>query len=136
MVIYERPVRMEDIDAAGIVFFPRFFVYAFEAMEHFVNDVPGRHLELFTKERIGFPVVRAACDYRVPLRYGDVIRMAISVTKIGTTSCSFRYDITRVPDGADVATVEHVVVATDLKTLTKIPLPDDIRSLLGAHLIT
>ena len=56
--------------------------------------------------------------------------------KIGTTSASFRYVLTRVADGVHCATIEHTTVATNLDTMTKRVLPDDCRKLLEAHLIT
>lgn len=133
MVVYERPVRFEDVDAAGLVFFARFLGYCHEAMEHFFAGVPGGYVGLITKRKIGFPAVHVVCDFRAPLRYGDTMRIAVTVPKVGTSSCTFRYAVTRAADGVDVATIEHVVVATDLATVTKIPLPDDARKLLEAH---
>jgi 4-hydroxybenzoyl-CoA thioesterase len=144
-VVHLRPVRFQDVDAAGIVFFARFFEYAHEAMEHFFDalgqPVPGPHqttnrayVELITKRRIGFPTVHIAADFRGPLRYGDVARIETTVTKIGTTSWTFRYTMTREADGADVATIEHVVVATTLDPVKKVPLPPDVRALLEARI--
>jgi 4-hydroxybenzoyl-CoA thioesterase len=133
MIVYERPVRFEDVDAAGLVFFARFLGYGHEAMERFFDGVPGGYVGLITKRKIGFPAVHVTCDFRAPLRYGDVARIEVTVPKIGTSSCTFRYAVTRASDGADVATIEHVVVSTDLTTVTKIALPDDARALLEAH---
>lgn len=144
-VVHLRPVRFQDVDAAGIVFFARFFEYAHEAMEHFFDALPRQpgsgsdpttnraYVELVTKRRIGFPTVHIAADFRGPLRYGDVARIETTVTKIGTTSWTFRYAMTREADGADVATIEHVVVATTLDPVKKVPLPPDVRALLEAR---
>jgi 4-hydroxybenzoyl-CoA thioesterase len=145
-VVHLRPVRFQDVDAAGIVFFARFFEYAHEAMERFFDVLPGQpvaaqhdtttraYVELITKRRIGFPTVHIAADFRGPLRYGDVARIETTVTKIGTTSWTFHYAMTREADGAEVATIEHVVVATTLDTVKKVPLPPDVRALLEARI--
>ncbi|MBS2015848.1 MAG: acyl-CoA thioesterase [Deltaproteobacteria bacterium] len=132
-----RPVRFEDVDAAGLVFFARIIEYTHEAMERFFDGLPARpggatpgYVDLITKRRIGFPAVHVSADFKAPLRYGDVARIATTVTKIGKTSCTFRYAITRVADGVDVATIEHVVVATNLDTVTKQDLPPDVLALL------
>lgn len=132
-VVYERAVRFEEVDAAGIAFFARFFNWCHEAMERFFDGVPGGYVGLITKRRVGFPAVHLTADWRTPLRYGDVARIETSVVKIGTTSATFRYVLERASDGAHVATVEHVVVATDLDAMTKQPIPDDCRALLEAH---
>lgn len=136
-VVIERPVRFEDVDAAGIVFFPRYLEYTHEAMERFFDALPARpggvtpgYVDLITKRRIGFPAVHVTADYRGPLRYGDVALIAITVARIGTTSITFRYEITRKRDSVKVATIEHVVVASDLDTVTKRDLPEDVRALL------
>jgi hypothetical protein len=38
-------------------------------------------------------------------------------------------------DEVHVATIDHVVVATNLDSVTKLPLPDDVRAVLEAHLV-
>lgn len=134
-VEYQRAVRFEEVDAAGIAFFARFFNWCHEAMERFFDGVPGGYVELITRRRVGFPAVHLTADWRAPLRYGDVARIQTSVTKIGTTSATFRYVLTRMSDGVHVATIEHVTVATDLDSMTKRTLPDDCRALLERHLI-
>lgn len=135
--VFERPVRFEDIDAAGIVFFPRYLEYTHEAMERFFDGLPTRpggvapgYVDLITKRRIGFPAVHVTADYKGPLRYGDVAVIATTVARIGKTSITFRYEITRKADAVHVATIEHVVVASDLDTVTKRDLPEDVLSLL------
>jgi 4-hydroxybenzoyl-CoA thioesterase len=132
-VIYQRAVRFEEVDAAGIAFFARFFNWCHEAMERFFDGVPGGYVGLIIGRKLGFPAVHLTADWKMPLRYGDIVSIATSVTKVGCTSATFRYVLTRESDGAHVATVEHVTVATDLDTMTKRPLPDDCRALLETH---
>jgi 4-hydroxybenzoyl-CoA thioesterase len=135
-VVYERPVKFEEVDAAGIAFFARFFNWCHEAMERFFDQLPsGSYVNLIMKRRIGFPAIHLVADWKAPLRYGDVARIETSVVKVGTTSATFRYVLTRVSDGVMAATIEHTTVATDLDTMTKRALPDDCRKLLEAHVI-
>jgi 4-hydroxybenzoyl-CoA thioesterase len=133
MITYERPVHFEDVDAAHIVFFGRFMSYCHEAMEHFFGALDGGYVRLITERKIGLPAVHVVCDFAAPLRYGDVAVVQTTVTKVGTTSATLRYELYRKRDQARVAVVEHVVVATDLTKLEKIPLPPDVRAALEAH---
>ena len=126
----DRPVRFEDVDAAQIVFFAHFFSYCHEAMEALFAELPGGYVKLITERKIGFPAVHVEADFKLPLRYGDVARIGVSVAAIGTTSCTFRYDITRASDGAHAATIQHTCVLSDLRGLRKIPIPDDVRAIL------
>jgi 4-hydroxybenzoyl-CoA thioesterase len=124
----ERPVRFEDVDAAGIVFFARFFNYCHEAMEAFFGGIAGGYVGLVMLRHEGFPAVRVECDYRARIR--------VFVEHVGTTACTFRYDMSRLSDGASVATVKHVVVHADLQKLAKLPFDDELRALLEQHLIS
>lgn len=135
MIIHERPVRFEDIDAAGILFFARFLGYCHDAMERVFDGLPGGYVELITRRRIGFPAVHVEADFRAPLRFGDVARLATSVAKLGASSCTFRYQVTRAKDGLDVATIEHVTVSTDLVAMTKVAHSADVRAVLERHLV-
>ena len=134
MYVYERTVRFEEVDAAGIVFFPRFLSYCHEAMEGLFASVEGGYVNMIKGRRVGVPAVHVECDFRSPLRYGDVARIETSVEKIGRTSVSFRYAITRASDGLAIASILHVCAMSDLVALKAIPIPEDIRKALEGHL--
>ena len=129
-MIYERPVRFEDVDAAGIVFFARYFNYGHEAMEAFFAALDGGYVGLVMGRRIGLPAVHVESDYRAPLRYGDTARIAIRVAHVGNRSFTLRYDFTRAADGLAIATLHHVVTTADMDAMRSIPIPDDVRAVL------
>jgi 4-hydroxybenzoyl-CoA thioesterase len=133
MFAYERPVRFEDVDAAGIVFFSCFLSYCHEAMEALFAPLDGGYAGLIVARRIGMPAVRVEADFEAPLRYGDIVRIAVLVEQMGRTSCTFRHELTNKKDGTVVARVRHVVVLSDLRILQKIPIPDDVRAFLETH---
>jgi 4-hydroxybenzoyl-CoA thioesterase len=149
--LYRRAVKFEEVDAAGLVFFGWFFSWCHEAMERFFDGVPGGYVGLITGRRIGFPLVHAEADWRSPLRYGDAVEIETSITHVGTSSVRFRYVFRRAGeearaaeapgssrherDAAEVATIDLVTVATDLRTVTKTAIPDDCRALCEAHLV-
>lgn len=128
--VYERPVRFEEVDAAHIVFFARFLNYAHEAMEALLGGLDGGYVRLINERHIGMPAVHVSCDFRSPLRFGDVARIETRAARIGNKSVTYRYDFFRKADGAHVATVEHVCAVTDLQAMKAIPIPDDVRALL------
>jgi 4-hydroxybenzoyl-CoA thioesterase len=137
MIAYERSVRFEEVDAAAIVFFARFLNWCHEAMEHFFDELPGGYADIILRRRIGFPAVHVTSDWRAPLRFGDAVRIEVSVLHIGTTSVKFQYVFRRLATASlpedDVATVEHVCVVSNLETMTKMPIPEDCRALFEAH---
>jgi 4-hydroxybenzoyl-CoA thioesterase len=131
VIAFERAVRFEEVDAAGILFFARYLNFCHDAMEHFFGGLPGGYPSLITKRRVGLPAVHVAGDFRAPLRYGDVVSIETSCTKIGETSATLRYVFRK--EGAEAATIDHVIVSTSLDTMTKLPLPSDVRAILEAH---
>jgi 4-hydroxybenzoyl-CoA thioesterase len=133
MFMYERAVRFEEVDAARIVFFARFLQYAHEAMEALLGGLDGGYVRLVVERRIGMPAVHVSCDFRSPLRFGDVVLIEVRVLRIGNKSVSYRYDFIRKRDGVSAATVEHVCAVTDLDAMRAVPVPDDVRALLEHH---
>jgi 4-hydroxybenzoyl-CoA thioesterase len=133
MVRYERPVRFEDVDAAGIVFFARILGYCHEAMEALFSPLEGGYVRLITERRLGLPTVHVETDFTAPLRYGDTARIDVTAPHVGTTSCTLAYTVTRARDGTRVAKAKHVCVVSDLDALTKRPIPADVRAVLEAN---
>ncbi len=135
MTVYERRVRFEEVDAAGIVFFARFLNYAHEAMEELFGALDGGYQGVVVGRQLGFPAVHVDTTYTAPLRYGDTVSIRVDVVKLGVTSCTLRYRFTR-SDGVDSATVLHTVVCCALGEPgrpRKLPFPADVRALLEAE---
>lgn len=131
----ERAVHFDDVDAAQIVFFGRFFGYCHEALEAFFEGLEGGYSGLVINRKIGFPVVHIEADFSSPLRYGDTARISVEVTKVGNKSTTFRFTFKRAKDGVLVATIHHTCAVTDLVALRAVPIPADVRTILEAHLL-
>lgn len=134
MIVYERPIKFEEVDAAGIVFFARFVNYAHEAMEHFFGALEGGYAKLILERRTGFPAVHLDVSFRSPARYGDTLRVETSVDRVGNRSAVLRYRMLQAGTGMLVAEIAHTVVLSDLRTITSCDMPADVRALLLAHL--
>jgi 4-hydroxybenzoyl-CoA thioesterase len=128
-------VRFDEVDAAGIAYFARFFTWCHDAMEAMLAPIDGGYVGLVVQRRLGLPAVHIESDFAAPLRFGETVRIAATVERVGTSSCALRFELTRGedPGGAHVAKVRHVVALTDLATMRARPLPDDVRALLERH---
>lgn len=134
MIVFERAIKFEEVDAANIVFFARFVTYAHEAMEHFFGALDGGYAGLILERRVGLPAVHVDMAFSAPVRYGDTLRIETSIAHVGNRSATLRYKMIRARDGALSAELRHKVVTTDLQTLRSCVMPADIRALLLAHL--
>ena len=133
MIIFERPIKFEEVDAASIVFFANIVNYAHEAMEHFFNALEGGYPRLIIERKVGLPAVHVEMTFASPLRYGDTLRIETSVKRIGNRSAVLHYRMINARTGALAADVSHTVVTTDLRTLTSCEMPDDVRARLEEH---
>lgn len=134
MFRYERPVRFAEVDAARIVYFPRYLDFCHDALEALFAALPGGYPHLITVRGVGIPTVRVEADYAAPLRYGDVALIDVAVERLGARSITFLHTLTRAADATRCATVRQVVVTCRLDGLASIALPDDVRALLARHL--
>lgn len=133
MMVYERPVRFEEVDGANIVFFARYVNYAHEAMEHFFSPIEGGYPELTMVRRVGFPAVHMDTRWIAPLAYGDVVRIETTIPRLGKRSFSLRYRMTNVRTGSPVCEIVHDVVTCDLVAVRSIDMPADVRAQIEAH---
>lgn len=123
------PVRFGDVDHAGIVFYPKFFMYFHEAFERFFDDAHLYYYKLIGERHVGFPTVHIDTDYKAPLKYGDSLDVEVSVPKIGRRSATFRYVGYRHRDGKHACTAEITCACVDMRTFQSMDLPDDLRAL-------
>jgi 4-hydroxybenzoyl-CoA thioesterase len=134
MIVYRRSVRFEEVDAARILFFARFFSFAHEAMENFFGALPdGGYVGLITRREIGLPAVKIDSAFHAPLRYGDAVDIETGVMRLGNRSAALGYRFKKVDGGVLAAQITHTVVTTDLRTLRPCDMPDDVRAHLIAH---
>jgi 4-hydroxybenzoyl-CoA thioesterase len=132
--VYQRPVRFQEVDPAGILFFPHFLTYAHEAMEHLFDPLDGGYARLVSERKIGLPAVRVESEFFAPLRFGDVVRIETGVAKLGNRSVTLRYVFVRASDAVQVAEIRHTVVTTDLAAMKSCPMPEDVRRICEQHL--
>ena len=122
-------VRFGDVDHAGIVYYPQFFIYFHEAFEDFFNDAGISYVQLLDERRIGFPTVHVETDYKAPLRYGDRLDIEVSVEKLSNRSMVMCYEGYRHRDGKHSVTCRITTVCVDMNTFSSREIPQDLREL-------
>jgi len=129
-------VRFEDVDYARIVFFPRLFNYCHWVFEDFfAQEAKVTYDEIITKRRVGFPTVRAEADFKAPLRFGDICRVAMETRSLGRRSITNGYRLYLGDSDKMCAELEIVTVSVDMTSFEAVELPEDIRSAFLRHLV-
>jgi YbgC/YbaW family acyl-CoA thioester hydrolase len=125
-----RLVRFHDVDAAGIVFYPRVLEYFSDAYMGFFAARGHSVARALQTETYGLPLAHAEADYARPLRFGDGIEVAVVRVKLGESSFRVGYRVTKEAGGEIAATGQTVHVAIDRQRFAKIPIPAALRQVL------
>ena len=89
-----RRVRFADGDAAGIVFFPRYFEMLNGVVEDwFAGPLGASFRELHIKRGVSVPTAAVEARFIAPSRLEDDLTFALTVTRLGGASCGLRHRI-------------------------------------------
>lgn len=125
--VLEMPVRFAHIDAAGIVFYPRYFEMLNATVEEWFAARTGcGFAELHLERRLGVPTLKLDSDFVAPSRLGDLLAIELIVDRVGRSSCPVQYRITSGGETRVVASA--VLVCMNLDTGRSEPWPDDLRA--------
>jgi len=128
-------IRFDDVDGAGIVYYPQFFHLCHGAFEDFFDTAaPISYPTLVKEKRLGFPTVAITSEFKAPLSYGDVAVVALTIRKIGRSSVVIAYDIRRKRDGALTFHADITTVLVDLDTLKPVEINDELRGIFEKFL--
>nr|QBO56721.1 thioesterase ITB [uncultured archaeon]UMA73083.1 thioesterase ITB [uncultured archaeon] len=132
MALYSKSYRVywSETDAALMMHFSNFFRVCERTEEEFLRSLGfeqhGTGSQAIGSSCQGF----AECDYRSPLRPGDMYRVDIVDIVMGSSSLRWHYEIYNETRGELSATCEIVTVAYDESLGKSVPIPDEIREKL------
>jgi 4-hydroxybenzoyl-CoA thioesterase len=123
----EMLVRFGHCDAAGWVFYPRYFEMVSDFVEDWFEDgllasAPG----LFHHKKILTPSVHFTVDYLKPTRYGDRLTFNLWTVQIGRASCELRIEASH--QGEVRMRLKQVLVFISAETGRALPIPLELQS--------
>ncbi len=125
-------IRFDDCDPAGIVFFGNFFRLAHRAIEDLLPSIGLTYADWFLSKEYAAPLVHAEADYKSPLWQGQKCKVTVAVETLGQSSVTFTSKFLS-PNGQLVAVVTTVHAFIEIKTKTKLNIPEKIRQALEAY---
>ena len=140
---YYLRVRYGECDAQKVVFNSRYSDYVDVSINEFLRAIGI--LDDFVDGHLDFQLVKQTIEWKAPARFDQVLELSIAATRLGNTSFTLATEFRIAgpagtvgpvsPDilGEDqhaIVTAETVYVLVDAKTLTKLPLPDQVRAAL------
>lgn len=132
--IADRRVRFADCDAAGIVFFPRYFEMLNGVVEDwFAGPLQASFRELHVNRQVSVPTAAVEARFITPSRLEDELTFSLTVTKLGGASCGLRHVIACGGQRRFEATQTIVYVGRSLKPE---PWPEALRARIQPFLET
>lgn len=123
-------VRFQDIDAAEIVFFPRFLEYFHDAWLDLLGEVGLDVPEVLREKRWAMPLRHAEADYLGSLRFGELFEVAVVAVVLEESAVSVGFRLSTVAELSRVVAVgqtEHVWVERVGERMERRPLSAELR---------
>ena len=88
-----RRIEFADTDMAGIAHFSSFLRFLEEAEHAFLRSLGLSVIQPDESGKFSWPRVSVKCDYRGPARFEEVLDIALQVSRIGTSSITYQFQI-------------------------------------------
>ncbi|MBD2528527.1 acyl-CoA thioesterase [Nostoc flagelliforme FACHB-838] len=121
---YNRTVRFQDTDAAGVVYFANVLGICHEAYEESLEASGINLKDFFTNPSVAFPIVHASVDFLRPMFGGDKLLISLIPQKISVDKFEITYEIRVAEVVVAKAITRHVCI--DASSRSKQELPDEI----------
>ena len=129
---FETVVRLPHTDAAGVVFYARYFDLIHLAFEDFLDAIGHPLRPDLHASSVGYPPVHAEADFKQSLRMGDRIAIDVAVGSVRARSFALEYVVSC--RGVTVATAQTVHAAFDFPGKTRAALPEALRQALDERI--
>lgn len=127
------PIRFAHVDAAGIVFYPRYFELLNGAFEDWFAQVAGADFAtLHLDRRIGTPMVNVEATFEHPGRLGELLEIELTLERLGASSLTMAARFT--VGGAPRLRARLTSVCMNLDTARAMPWPEDLRPAMEREL--
>ncbi len=128
-------IRFEDVDPAGIVFYPRYILMLHRFFEDWFDSGLGFTLGTMNIDRkTGFPLVQLQVRFQKPSRLEEVLDWSLVISKISKKSVILT--ITAACDDEIRLEVTYTIVSVDLaqENIVSTPIPDDVRAAMEKYI--
>ena len=131
--VVERKIMWGDIDALGIVFYPRYYEWI-DGCAHLFFEFLGINMGRLQQERaILFGLVESSCRYFQPGRYHQIIRITTVISALEEKTLTLKHIIRSAADDALLVEGLEKRICLDIsqpEQLRGIVIPPDIYAVM------
>ena len=132
-----RTVEFSETDMAGIMHFSNFFRWMEACETAFYRSLNLPLISFVPGTVVGWPRVKASCDYKSPLRFNDVIEVKLFIKEVRSKAVLYVFQFRKIEAGqvqpAVLAQGEIAAVCVTADAAGKMvaqPIPADVRAKL------
>ena len=130
MTASEVRVRYAETDQMGVAYHANYLVWCEMGRTDFIRQHVRSYAEL-EREGVSLAVSDANVRYHAAARYDEVVRITTTLLEVRSRALVFEYTMTRLPDGARLASARTTLVSMG-KGGKLTAMPDDLRAMLDA----
>ncbi|TWG86704.1 4-hydroxybenzoyl-CoA thioesterase [Cupriavidus gilardii J11] len=128
-------VRFKDCDAAGIVFFPRYFEMLNDLVEDWFREALGWSFErMHGADRAGVPTASLECRFVAASRMGEILTRELAVQRLGGSSCTLGVRFLG-PHGDVRVEFQQRLVCVDTGRMAPQPFPRSVHEAMSAFTV-
>ena len=131
--IVERKIMWGDLDALGIVFYPRYYEWIDGCSHQFFESLNLSLKSLGEERQINFGLIETGCRYFKPGRYHQTIRIITQLEELEKKTLLLRHQILLADDDSQMVEGHEKRLCMDTSDPEKIwarDIPDDIYMIL------
>ena len=126
---WSRPVEFYETDLAGIAHFSNFYRWMESAEHAFLRS---RGITLHDGE-VGWPRVHCEADFKKPIKFGESVRIQVTVVEVRTRSVRYGFKFLNASDEL-CATGEIVAACVSLAEMKAVEISPSLRKTLTGEL--
>ena len=136
MTEYSLPIvpRYAEVDLQAVVFNAHYLTWFDEAITGFFDHLGATYPDLMDAG-LDMQLVHTEIDYSAPVRWRDIVRVAVACDGVGSTSFTIIFSVLRRRDESDevlAVRARSVYVVVSTEDWAKRPIPDPLRAALAS----
>ena len=132
-----RTVEFSETDMAGIMHFSNFFCWMEACEAAFYRSLNLPLISFVPGNVVGWPRVKASCEYKVPLRFNEVIEVKLLIKEVRSKAVVYVFQFRKTEGGQTLPAIlaqgeiAAVCVTSDAQgKMVAQPIPADVRAKL------
>lgn len=117
-----RSIFVADTDFTGGIYFTKIQDIALEAFIKRVEEACPQKQNRLMYGPLLFPIVRAEANYQKPVRAGDILKVELFLERLGTTSLTYRANLTKQQVHVANVLITHVCLQKNSGEKMQVPL--------------